>query len=185
LASEVGVDVPCRDALTTVDHDVLTQQYERIFAAYGAAFVRLTAGYESRVEAREDLLQEILVALWKALPGFRGECSEKTFAFRVAYNRCLTHVWRRGRSPQTAAQLPDVPDPHKSPETLAIDTRRREALLAAIRALPLNYAQVITLALEDLSPGEIAEVLGISENNANVRLNRAKKALRSLLEKEG
>ena len=182
MAGECTLESPVRALLTAVDRHALTQQYERIYAAYGPAFARLTACYESRLAAREDLLQEILVAIWKALPNFRGECSEKTLAFRIAHNRCLTHVWRRGKSPETAAELPEIPDPRKSPEALAIDSRRHENLLAAIRALPFNYAQIITLALEDLSPTEIAAVLGITENNAGVRLNRAKHALRTLLE---
>ena len=126
--------------------------------------------------------RKYLLAIWKALPGFRGDCSEKTFALRVAHNRCLTHVWRRGKSAESEAELPEVPDPRKSPETMAIDNRRRETLLAAIRALPMNYRQVITLALEDLTPSEIAAVLGVTENNVAVRLNRARKALRRLLE---
>jgi RNA polymerase sigma factor (sigma-70 family) len=170
------------DAISSVDRRALAAQYERIFAAYGPAFVRLTGCYEFRPEAREDLLQEVFVAIWKALPSFRGDCSEKTFAFRVAHNRCLTHVWKRGKSPESDSELPEIPDPRKSPEALAIDSRRREALLAAIRALPVNYSQVITLALEDLAPAEIAAVLGVTENNVAVRLNRARKALRTILE---
>jgi RNA polymerase sigma factor (sigma-70 family) len=181
LAGEFALNAEHNAAVNAVDRDALTTQYERIYAAYGPAFARLTSCYESRPEAREDLLQEILVAIWKALPGFRGDCSEKTFAFRVAHNRCLTHVFRRGKAPETAAELNEVPDPRRNPEALAIDNRRRETLLAAIRALPVNYAQAITLALEDLSTPEIASVLGISENNAAVRLNRARNALRELL----
>jgi RNA polymerase sigma factor (sigma-70 family) len=170
------------DSMSSVDRRALAEQYERIFAAYGPAFVRLTSCYEFRPEAREDLLQEIFVAIWKALPAFRSDCSEKTFALRVAHNRCLTHVWKRGKSRESGGELPEIPDPRKSPETMAIDSRRREALLAAIRALPVNYAQVLTLALEDLTPAEIAAVLGVTENNAAVRLNRARKALRTILE---
>jgi RNA polymerase sigma factor (sigma-70 family) len=182
LPGDSTLDIAGLDAISSVDRRGLAEQYERIFAAYGPAFVRLTACYELRPDAREDLLQEIFVAIWKALPGFRGECSEKTFALRVAHNRCLTHVWRRGKSRESEAHLPEVPDPRKSPEALAIDSRRREALLAAIRALPVNYRQVLTLALEDLAPAEIAAVLGVTENNAAVRLNRARKALRGILE---
>jgi RNA polymerase sigma factor (sigma-70 family) len=168
--------------MDSVDRRALAEQYERIFAAYGPALARLTACYEFRPDAREDLLQEILVAIWKALPNFRGDCSDKTFTLRVAHNRCLTHVWKRGKSRESESELPEVPDPRRSPEALAIDTRRRETLLAAIRALPVNYRQVITLALEDLAPAEIAAVLGVSENNVGVRLNRARKALRAILE---
>jgi RNA polymerase sigma factor (sigma-70 family) len=170
------------DAASPANRRVLEAQYERILDTHGPALVRLTACYESLKEAREDLLQEILLAIWKALPGFRGDCSEKTFALRVAHNRCLTHVWRRGRSPRGDAEIPEVRDPRKNPEILAIEINRRETLLAAIRALPVNHRQVLTLALEDLAPVEIAAVLGVTENNAAVRLNRARKALRTILE---
>jgi RNA polymerase sigma factor (sigma-70 family) len=182
LAGDSTVEIAGMGAISSVDRHALAAQYDRIFAAYSPAFVRLTACYESRPDAREDLLQEILVAIWKALPSFRGDCSEKTFALRVAHNRCLTHVWRRGKSRESESELPEVPDPRKNPEALAIESRRRETLLAAIRVLPVNYRQVLTLALEDLAPAEIAAVIGVSENNAAVRLNRARKALRGILE---
>ena len=60
---------------------------------------------------------------------------------------------------------------------------QRRTLLNAVRRLPFTYRDVITLALEGLSYAEIAEVLGLSEANVGVRLNRAKAALRALLEK--
>jgi len=161
----------------------LSAQYERIFTEYRPALDRLAASYESVPQTREDLVQEILLAIWKALPRFRGDCSERTFVFRVAHNRCLTHVWRRGKRPETREEAPETPDTRAGPETQAIENRRRQALRDAIRQLPLNYRQVILLALEDLSPPEIAGVLGVTENNVGVRLNRARKALRSILEK--
>jgi RNA polymerase sigma factor (sigma-70 family) len=184
LADNAALDMAGMQAMSSMDRGALTAQYERILDAYGPALTRLTACYEWLPEAREDLLQEILLAIWKALPSFRGDCSEKTFAFRVAHNRCLTHAWRRGQSPKREDQLPEVADPRKSPETMAIDSRRRESLVAAIRALPVNYRQAITLALEDLTPPEIAIVLGVTENNVAVRLNRARKALRKILENQ-
>jgi len=181
-AGNSTLEIAGLDAISSVDRRALAEQYERIFTAYGPAFARLTACYEFRPDAREDLLQEILVAIWKALPSFRGDCSEKTFALRVAHNRCLTHVWRRSKSRESEGELPEIPDSRKNPEALAIDSRRRETLLAAIRSLPVNYRQVLTLALEDLAPAEIAAVIGVTENNVAVRLNRARKALRILLE---
>ncbi len=181
-AGSSALPLPGLEGITSVNRNALAAQYDSILAAHGAALARLTASFESLPEAREDLFQEILFAIWKALPAFRGECSEKTFAFRVAHNRCLTHVWRRGKSRETGAEIPEVRDPRKNPETLAIENSRRENLLAAIRALPVNYRQVITLALEDLTPAEIAAVLGLTENNIAVRLNRARQALRNILE---
>src|SRR5579862_7520352 len=123
LAGDSVVKLAGVEVTSTVDRPALSAQYERIYAAHGPALVRLTACYESVSEAREDLLQEILLAIWRALPSFRGDCSEKTFALRVAHNRCLTHVWRRGKSRPGETELPEVSDPRKSPETLAIDSR--------------------------------------------------------------
>lgn len=182
MADNAALGILGIQAARAVNRDALAAQYERILEAYGAALMRLTAGYEGLQHAREDLLQEILLALWQALPHFRGDCSEKTFVFRVAHNRCLTHVWRRGKQPVAEADFDQRPGRERSPEVQAIEKSRRETLVNAVRALPVNYRQVIALALEDLSPAEIAAVLGVSENNVGVRLSRARKALRTILE---
>jgi RNA polymerase sigma-70 factor (ECF subfamily) len=59
---------------------------------------------------------------------------------------------------------------------------RERRLLAAVRALPVLHRQVILLLLEGLAHREIAEVLGTTENNVAVRANRARAALRVLLD---
>ncbi len=61
-------------------------------------------------------------------------------------------------------------------------TRQRDRLRSAIQRLPLAYRQVVMLMLEELSYLEIAEILGITESNVAVRLNRARKALKQALE---
>src|SRR5215468_12391204 len=67
----------------------LTQDFDRIMNEYGQALSRLAASYEPVPSQREDLLQEIVLAIWQALPRFRGECSERTFIYRIAQNRGL------------------------------------------------------------------------------------------------
>ena len=49
----------------------------------------LAFSYEAVASVREELVQEIALAIWQALPRFRGECSERTFVFRIAHNRGL------------------------------------------------------------------------------------------------
>ena len=160
----------------------LEQQYTSLLVEYGEALARLAASYESLPHAREDLLQEIRLAVWTALPGFRGECSMRTFLYRIAHNRGLTHVWRRRTRPSQSEDPPETADPAADPETSAIRNSDQTRLMKAVRSLPVLYRQVITLALEDLPQSEIAAVLGISENNVAVRLNRARKMLREKLE---
>lgn len=159
----------------------LEQQYEDIWKQYGGSLARLASSYEDVPHAREDLLQEIQLALWKALPTFRGDCSMRTFVYRIAHNRALTHVWRRRTQAQSSAELTELDDPRPGPESSAISNANYSSLLHAIRKLPIAYRQVVTMALEELPQAEIAVVLGITENNVAVRLNRARKFLRQEL----
>jgi RNA polymerase sigma-70 factor (ECF subfamily) len=104
----------------------------------------------------------------------------RTFVFRIAHNRALTHVWKRKKAGKPE-EPEDVVDARENPEASAIQNANRARLLDAVRGLPIPFRQVITLALEDLPHSEIAEVLGISENNVAVRMNRARNLLREIL----
>lgn len=163
----------------TESHD---GRFERIVAQFGKPIWRLTAGYQAQRADREDLYQEILVALWRALPRFRGDCSERTFVYRVAHNRGITHRARaRHRAGRSLGEIGHRPDPRPGPEAAAMAADRRERLMEAIRQLPLPRRQVVMLSLEDLRQREIADTLGITENNVAVRLARARSDLRRLM----
>jgi RNA polymerase sigma factor (sigma-70 family) len=162
----------------------MEQRFERVLREHGAALTRLASGYEANAGMREELVQEIALAIWQALPNFRGESSERTFVFRIAHNRALTHVWKRrpAHAPLDEIEESQQPvDPRARPEDAAAQRSQRERLMVAIHSLPLTHRQIITLMLEDFSYAEMAEVLGISENNVAVRLNRAKQALKQAL----
>lgn len=170
-----------------MDRSGLDARFDELLRLHGAALRRVAAAYEADPTRREDLFQEICLALWKALPHFRGEASVRTYLFRIAHNRGLTHR-SRGRRPEAAASLEEaeaVTDPHPSAEAVLAGGEGRERLRAAVLALPLARRQVLTLALEGLTHREIGEVLGITENNAAVRLSRARQALRRRLEPGG
>ena len=163
----------------TESHD---GRFERIVAQFGNPIWRLTAGYQAQRADREDLYQEILVALWRALPRFRGDCSERTFVYRVAHNRGITHRARaRRRAGRSLGEIGHRPDPRPGPEAAAMAADRRELLMEAIRQLPLSRRQVVMLSLEGLRQREIADTLGITENNVAVRLARARSDLLRLM----
>ena len=159
----------------------LEAQYEALLREYGPGLFRLAASYESLAHAREDLLQDIRLALWSALPHFRGECSLRTFVYRIAHNRGLSHAYRRRRNTPYSDELEKVMDPNLNPESSAIQNALQVKLARAIRSLPILYRQVITMTLESLPHAEIASVLGISEGNVAVRLSRARTLLREKL----
>jgi len=169
------------------DPESTNERLLRILEEHARPLERVAASYARSSADREDLLQDFAVALFKALPFFRGECSEKTFVLRVAHNRALTFLSKRGHKTE------DVDD-HQGDlvattgSNPAMVYEKREAttrLLAVARALALGHRQVITLLLEGLSHREVADVLGLSENVVAVRASRARAAMRVLLEGTG
>jgi RNA polymerase sigma-70 factor, ECF subfamily len=143
--------------------------------------------YTLTTEDCQDLAQEILLQVWRSLPQFQGTASESTWCYRVALNTALG--WRRKEHRRRAQQQPILEFEDLSVAGLgsAQQTVQREAverLYAAIRQLPKTDAAVVLLYLDDLSYRQIADVLGISESNVGVKLNRAKKALGELMKEE-
>ncbi len=165
-----------------MDRKILEQQLERILAVQGPALTRLAATYTNTLSDRDDLLQEIAFAIWQALPKFRGECSERTFAFRIAHNRGITYLSRIRAQATDPIEEIDVRDPTPGPESNLSQRQRAVKLKEAVRRLPLAYRQVIMLTLEGLGYKEISEVLGISESNVGARLTRARQLLQEGLE---
>jgi RNA polymerase sigma-70 factor (ECF subfamily) len=162
----------------------LEEQFSRILREHGGAISRLAYSYENVAGVREELEQEIAIAIWQALAHFRGECSERTFVFRIAHNRGLTHVWRRKPPHQPLDELEESEepaDPRPHPDEAVARTDEKDRLMGAIQSLALTHRQMIALMLEGLSHAEIAEVVGITENNVAVRLNRARKALKDAM----
>jgi len=172
-----------------MDRAILEQEFDRLLAANGPALARLAASYTNTSSDRDDLLQEIGLAVWQALRTFRGECSPRTFLFRIAHNRAIAYLaHRRARSytrfpAATGLDAGEVHDPAPDPESGLAREQAAARLRRAIHRLPLVYRQVIMLALEDMGYAEIAAVLGISESNVGARLTRARQLLRESLEK--
>jgi RNA polymerase sigma factor (sigma-70 family) len=161
----------------------VSQRFERILREHGAALSRLAAAYAPDRADRDDLSQEILVAIWRALPRFRGESSERTFVFRVAHNRGITYQGRRRHDaplPEAGA-ADEVADGGPDPAALLARSRRHRRLVAAVGRLAEPRRQAVVLHLEGLTNREIAAVQGTTEENVAARLARARKALRQLL----
>ena len=111
---------------------------ELILERYRAALHRLAWSYASDPQEVQDLLQEICIALWKALRNFRGEASEKTYVYRIAHNVAFKFVTSKRRNSRREHLTDAVPEmvspPHQ--ERDAIREQRRQALWRAIRRLP-------------------------------------------------
>ena len=66
--------------------------FERIVAEHGPLVSRIAMTYEADPALREDLTQQIFLAVWQALPSYRADASLKTFIARIAQNRAISFV---------------------------------------------------------------------------------------------
>ena len=143
-----------------------------------APLQRLAHAYARSPTEREDLFQEIALALWTALPGFRGDSSERTWLYRVAHNtaiRFTTKTTRRARheEPGDGSELVSSADPERT----AIDDQQRQLLWGAVHGLPLADRQLVILYLEGLAAADIKGITGLSAANVATRLTRIRKKL--------
>ena len=145
---------------------------------------RAVCGYELNPALREELMQDVLLAVWQALPTLREHERLLPFVLRVAHNLGASHVRSATRMP---AALPLDPDRHDVPDprtTADADNARSQWLFQALVTLPLPLRQPLMLQLEGFDYGEIAALLGISQENVGVRLHRARANLKLLLSQE-
>lgn len=152
---------------------------------HGGAVIKVARAYTLTSEECQDLVQEILLQAWRSLPKFEGRSSAATWFYRVALHTAMN--WRRNDKHRRLRQQPLL-----EPQTLASaagdsaqQAQQRDTvdqLYRAIHQLPKTDAALVLLYLDELSYREMSEVLGISESNVGVKLNRAKKALSQLME---
>jgi RNA polymerase sigma factor (sigma-70 family) len=157
--------------------------FESIVADFGPLISRIASSYEADPSLREDLTQQIFLAVWQALPTWRAESSLKTFIARVAQNRSISFVTKQVRQ-GPVAELPErIETDAPNPEEHMMKMNEREMLMEATRRLPLPQRQVIVLVLEGFTYPEISQMLEIPPNALALRLSRAKGALKSMLER--
>jgi RNA polymerase sigma-70 factor, ECF subfamily len=152
------------------------RRFATVLATCGDAIWRLCRFREKDADARRDLYQEIALSIWQALPGFRSEASERTWALRIAHNVAATHVGRAVRRRHVSLDGMDeraLDGATASVTTSAAnDPERRLDLLARLAALDVPSQQLVLLHLEGLTTREISEVTGLTQTNVTTRLNR-------------
>ncbi len=151
--------------------------FEEVLSLYAGLISRIALSHEADSGHREDLKQEIVLAVWRALPSFRGDSSLKTFVASIAQKRAITHISRQARHPATSQVSLELPTLGPLPDEQAIAADKRRRLLVAVRSLSVAQRDTATLMLEGFSFQEIADTLGITVNAAMLRCQRAKVAM--------
>lgn len=157
--------------------DDRAREFQEWEARYRGVVAKVSRAYTRSAEDREDLRQEILVQLWRSLPSFRGDASEATWVYRVALNTAMT--WRRkgkANGPSAAVEIePECLRPR--PDETASDNEIIEWLYDELARCSAVDRSLMLLYLDGVSYREMSAILGISESNVGVRLNRLRKYL--------
>ncbi|PYQ46060.1 MAG: RNA polymerase subunit sigma-70 [Acidobacteria bacterium] len=147
------------------------QQFEDLMDAYAGPIRRLCGAYAGCAADREDLFQDIFLAVWRALPAFRGDSSARTWLYRIAHNVALTWQTRDRRRRTRETAMNDGIDPSGCTDL------RRLALNQAVAAMNPADRTLTLLWLEGLSAAEIEDVTGVKAATIAVRLSRIRKQL--------
>ncbi len=166
-------------------HEDLKALFESWLGAHGTAVLKVARTYACSTEDIQDLAQEILFQCWCSLPQFEGRAAASTWFYRIAINTALT--WNRNNRRRKHLQKPlfqigELSGPDQDIVQSIARKETLERLYAAIHRLSGTDAALVLLSLENLTYRQIANVLGISENNVGVKLNRAKRAIGQLME---
>ena len=156
------------------------QRFEQWTTEHSAILHHVVNAF-AEIGDRADLMQDVLLAVWKAIPAFRGGAQPTTFLYRVSHNTAMT--WRRKRGNYQRL----VNQAALEPQTSAGDRTREqqlEQLYARIRQFPPLDRSLLVLSLDEVSYREMAEIHGIAENLVGVRLTRARAKLIEQMKEE-
>ncbi len=157
--------------------------FARWLAEHAAVLHHVANGFAEGAD-RHDLLQELLLALWRAVPAYRGGAQPSTYIYRVAHNAALT--WKRSernyRQRVDRFEADVLRATQAEPATAAREHETLAWLYAHIRRLPPVDRSLILLHLDGVSYADMAAIHGLTESNVGVRLNRLKQKLTDALE---
>ena len=155
----------------------MEKEFLKLIHDYQKIVYKVCKMYRDSREDQEDLFQEIVYQLWKSYPSFKGESKVSSWIYRIALNTAMA-VYRKGKLP--VAYVEEFPE-QIHPDNEKNISENEERLFWALRKLNDSEKALISLYLEDFSYREIAEITGISETNAGVRLNRIKNKLKEII----
>lgn len=162
---------------TNINKD-LVDKFEKIYSLQADAIFRFCLIRVSDREQSLDITQETFVRLWQNLQQGKEILNDRAFLFTVA-RRLIIDWYRKKKSLSLDKMMGeyedsfyDLPDDKTTVERLTQNAEGRY-LLEKINKLGPSYREPIYLRyVEDLSPPEIGEILGISTNAVSVRINR-------------
>jgi RNA polymerase sigma-70 factor, ECF subfamily len=149
------------------------QIFEDWLRQYKALIFKIVRAYAPDVMARDDLFQEIIIQVWHSIPSFKGASAVTTWLYRISLNTAIKWVSRERKfKTEMIEDFQHVLEENK----IQID-ERLVWLYEEIQKMDEVDRSLTLLMLDDFSYKEMASLLGITESNVGVKINRIKKQL--------
>jgi RNA polymerase sigma-70 factor, ECF subfamily len=192
-----GERVPRSAKIETVGDEELVA---RVRAGETRLFAELVARYQDPVYSMslrfigdsaeaEDVAQEVFLRVHRGLASFKGEAKFSTWLYRITWNLCADWLRRSRKPSRIAAPLEaagELSDGKADVEKGVLDAEEQEMVREALNGLDEIYRTVIILLYyQKLSYEEIALVLEVPVKTVETRLYRARRLLRTRLERLG
>ncbi|BAV04079.1 RNA polymerase sigma-70 factor, ECF subfamily [Filimonas lacunae] len=165
--------------MTSTEH---TEAFLTVLEAHKGILYKISHAYCREVDSRDDLVQEIIVHLWKAFEGYDSRYRYSTWIYRIALNVAISY-YRKERTRKKIALpvLETTPLPVVAPDENGQKEQQLLLLQQFIAALPDMDKALMLLFLDEKSQQEMSEILGISVSNVSTRIHRVKNKLKEQL----
>jgi RNA polymerase sigma-70 factor (ECF subfamily) len=165
--------------------DLFTQHYALVYG--------IGLKFTGSPEDAEDITQDVFTKVWKNLGAFGHNSSLRTWIYRIAVNVCIDTArkpWKKydRRNTELEAALGDgeesgLPSNEETAERALLEREEAARVRRAVARLKPHLRAVVVLKdLEEMSYQQVASAMGLSLGTISSRLNRARKALQSLLQ---
>ena len=161
--------------------------FEHLVRKYQDSLLNFVCRYLGDRDAAEDIVQEVFLALYRTAFRFEARARASTWLFRIAYNLSMNEIQRSQRNLKfkgTLRHLLPVDSGQSAVDGVAARERQKD-VMAALDLLPEKQRAAMLLRVnEELSYGEISEVLSVSVSAVEALIFRARARLRKLLQKK-
>ncbi|WP_078831883.1 RNA polymerase sigma factor [Sediminibacterium ginsengisoli] len=149
-----------------------------VVEAHKGIIYKIAHSYCSDPEDRKDLVQEIIVQLWRSLHRYNDQYKYSTWIYRVSLNTAISFYRKQSHHKKIVSDLPagilyETPLAGTGPEQNDLDLLQQ--FIADLREFD---KALMLLYLEEKSHKEMASIMGISETNVATRIGRIKQQLK-------
>jgi RNA polymerase sigma factor (sigma-70 family) len=161
--------------------DLSSEQFLNVFEENIGIILKISRAYAKSFHDREDLINDIVLELWKSFKSFQGNSKISTWIYRVALNTAMNNRRRRKKDSLFSfitdyRQIESIPWLIEQENSLESDI-----MYQCIEELNEMDKAIILLYLDGNSYEEISDITGISKTNVGTRIGRIKEQIKHLV----